>query len=39
MGMETVNRKKSHDPHGPSEVILGSKSLRPIDVEVLSPVD
>lgn len=39
MGMETVDRKKSNDPHSPSEVILGSKLFRHVDVAVLSPVD
>lgn len=39
MEMETTDRKKSNDPHGLSEVILGSKSLRHVDVAVLSPVD
>lgn len=39
MGMETMGRKKSNDPHGPSEAILGSKPLRHVDVAVLSPVD
>lgn len=39
MRMETMDRKKSNDPHGLSEVILGSKSLRHVDVAVLSSVD
>lgn len=35
----SVGRKEANDPHGPSEIILGSKSLKHLDVTALRPTD